>query len=57
MKLDTYVAMEVYQQKTGRELAYDEQSFHQSEPVGVKWEEDDLDAMFPKIAAKVGVQE
>ena len=52
-----YAAMEAYQQKTGRELPYDEQNSRLSEPVGVKWEEDDLDAMFPKIAAKINAQE
>ncbi len=52
-----YAAGIAYQEKTGRELPYDEQNASLSEPVGVKWEEDDLDAMFPKIAAKISAQE
>ena len=52
-----YAAMDAYQEKTGLELPYDEQNASLGEPVGVKWEEDDLDAMFPKIAAKILAQE
>ena len=48
-----YVAGEVYEQKTGREMMSEESGFLHSEPVGAKWEEDDLDALYPKIAAKI----
>ena len=50
-----YVAAEVFEEKAGREMTTQESGFiPQSEPVGVKWDEDDLDALYPKIAAKVG---
>lgn len=52
-----YAAMKAYQQKTGQELPYDEQRTSLSEPAGMKWEEDDLDAMFSRIAAKIAAQE
>lgn len=48
-----YVAGEVYEQKAGREIPSDEAMFVTSEPVGVRWEEDDLNALYPKIAAKL----
>ena len=52
-----YAAMDAYQEKTGRELPFGKQGLFPSEPVGMKWEEDDLDAMFPKIMAKINAQE
>ena len=48
-----YVAMEVYQKKTGRKMSDAEVNFSPSEPVGVKWNEGDLDTLFPKIAARI----
>ena len=47
------VAMEVYEENTGHEMPIDEPIFIPGEPVGVRWEEDDLDALYPKIAAKI----
>ena len=52
-----YVAMEAHEEVTGRELPHGAPRLSPSEPIGVKWEEDDLDAMFPKIAAKISAQE
>ncbi len=52
-----YAAMEAHEEKTGQELPHEAQGFFPRKPVGVKWEEDDLDAMFPKIAAKISAQE
>jgi len=52
-----YAAMEAHEERTGRELPHGAPRFSSSEPIGVKWEEDDLDAMFPKIAAKINAQE
>lgn len=54
-----YIGMNAYKKKTRRELPIDTayQASRRREPVGVKWEEDDLDAMFPKIVAKINVEE
>ena len=52
-----YTAMEAHEEKTGREFPHGAPRFSSGEPVGMKWEEDDLDAMFPKIAANINAQE
>jgi len=52
-----YAAMEAHEEKTGRELPRGPRGVSPRKPVGIKWEEDDLDAMFPKIAAKISDQE
>ncbi len=51
-----YVAMEVYEQKTEREFSSAESGFQSSEPAGIRWKDEDLEAMFPKIAAKIAAQ-
>ncbi len=48
-----YVAGEVYEEKAGREMPSDGAGFIPGEPAGMKWEEDDLDALYPKIAARI----
>jgi len=48
-----YAASEAYQEKTGQEMPFDEADYLPSEPAGVKWEEEDLDELFPKIAARM----
>lgn len=48
-----YAAMEAHQETAGRELDYSDFPRHPSEPVGVKWTEENLDALFPKICAKI----
>lgn len=48
-----YVAGEVYEEKTGQEISSDEADFIPDEPVGLRWEEDDLESLYPKIAAKI----
>lgn len=52
-----YAAMEAHQEKTGQELPHDVPRLKTSEPLGAKWQEEDLNAMFPKIAAKINAQE
>ncbi len=52
-----YAAMEAHEEKTGQELPHGTPRLSSSEPVGVRWEEDDLDAMFPRIAAKINAPE
>ncbi len=47
-----YVAAEVYEKKTGRELPYEEYKPEPSDPVGVKWKDEDLDGLYPKITAR-----
>lgn len=48
-----YVAMEVYEEKAGHEMPTEKIHVFVGEPVGVRWEEDDLDALYPKLAAKI----
>ena len=48
-----YAAGEAYQQKTGGEIPFDEADYLPGEPAGVQWEEEDLNGLFPKIAAKM----
>ncbi len=48
-----YAAMAAYKEKTGQELPYDEQNSRLAEPEGVRWEDAELDALFPKIMAKI----
>ena len=54
-----YVGMTAYKKKTRRNLPIDAayQASRGREPIGVKWEEDDLDAMFPRIVAKLSAEE
>ena len=52
-----YVAMEVYEEKAGHEMPTEKIHVFVGEPAGVKWKEDDLDALYPKIAAKVSGQD
>ena len=52
-----YVAMEVYEEKIGHEMPTEKIHISVSEPVGVKWKDEDLDALYPKIAARVNGQE
>ncbi len=49
-----YAAGEAYGEKTGQKIPVNALDFIPGAPVGVKWDEDDLDALYPKIAAKVG---
>ena len=49
-----YAALAAYKEKTGQEMpavGY----IHKSEPDGVQWEEADLDALFPRIVAKINL--
>ncbi len=54
-----YVGMKAYKATTGQEMPRDAacQASRLREPVGIQWEDDDLDAMFPKITAKINRQE
>ena len=52
-----YVALEVYEEKVGHEMPNEELHVSVAEPVGVRWTDDNLDALYPKIAAKVDGQE
>ncbi|MXQ06750.1 DUF4240 domain-containing protein [Alphaproteobacteria bacterium GH1-50] len=47
-----YVHLEIYEEKTGDLFPSDDLS-HPSEPVGVKWQEEKLDDMFPLLTKKV----
>lgn len=49
-----YAAMAAYQEKTGQKMPAEEYS-HESEPDGVEWNEEELDALFPRIVAKVNL--
>lgn len=51
-----YAAMAAYKEKTGQEMPI-EGYIQKSEPDGVEWDEEELDAMFPKITAKIAVEE
>jgi hypothetical protein len=46
-----YVAYEAYQRKTGQELPSIELQYP-SEPIGTKWNEDELDKLYPKLWKK-----
>lgn len=46
-----YVAREVYEEKTGKEMPDNDVNFP-NEPVGTNWDEDDLDSMFPILTKK-----
>jgi hypothetical protein len=48
-----YVSMKAYKKKPGQEMPFEQSGYLRSEPVGVKWMEEDLDDLFPKIAAKM----
>jgi len=48
-----YAASEAYQEKTGQEMLFDAADNLPNEPVGVKWAEEDLGGLFPKIAARM----
>ena len=52
-----YVAMEVYEEKVGHEMPTENVHVFADKPVGERWEDDNLDALFPKIAAKIKSQE
>ncbi len=60
-----YVGGRVYKNKTGQEMpeeaiSAEKMAAAQLEPAGprgTRWEEDELDALFPRIAAKIAVEE
>ena len=47
-----YVAVEVFEKKTGEDFP-DTGIRYAAEPEGSRWEEEDLDGMFPRLTAKV----
>ncbi len=49
-----YVADEAYKIRTGKDIDYQAAGFARTlrEPAGEKWEEEDLDTMFPRLAVK-----
>ena len=47
-----YVAMNAYQELTGKELPTKEQSVDSAGPEGIRWKEEDLEQLFPKLCAK-----
>lgn len=48
-----YVAVDAYTAKTGEEFPYDKLTVtHPSEPAGERWEEDQLESMYPKLCKK-----
>ena len=53
-----YVADRAYEKVTGHEIPLGESdsSLIGRDPVGVRWEEDELDAMLPRISAKIDTQ-
>ncbi len=48
-----YSIYEAYEESTGAEMPINALTFP-ADPVGDEWEEDDLEAMFPNLAAKYG---
>ena len=48
-----YAIYEAYEELTGNEIPTYNIKFP-TEPEGEEWEEEDLDSMFPKLAAKYG---
>ncbi|MCP4214258.1 MAG: DUF4240 domain-containing protein [bacterium] len=47
----SYVALEVYREKTGQELPANDIQFP-DDPVGEEWDEDDVEKLYPKLANK-----
>jgi hypothetical protein len=54
LELFGYVALELHQRKTGRDLDRD-MSTESAEPAGDQWEEADLPRLFPKLARVYGI--
>lgn len=52
-----YAAMQAYEEKTGRELVTTYPANESPEPVGKRWKDEELDDLFPKIAAKIQAYE
>ena len=52
-----YVAAEVYEEIAGHEMPTEGIHVFVSEPVGRRWEDDNLEALYPKIAARISQQE
>ena len=48
-----YAPMKTYEQKTGQELIVTRPAGGPGEPAGKRWEEGELDDLYPKIAAKI----
>ena len=48
-----YVIYEAYEELTGKEMPFADIDYP-DDPAGHSWEEDDLEKMFPKLAAKYG---
>ena len=49
-----YAIDEAYEELTGEEMPINEDIDWPDEPVGNEWKEDDLESMYPKLAAKYG---
>ena len=51
-----YAAMEAYEKKTGREMPDEGYQPWPEGPGGTKWSDENLDALYPKITAKINAQ-
>ncbi|MEZ4927039.1 MAG: DUF4240 domain-containing protein [Saprospiraceae bacterium] len=49
-----YLAMTVYEKKTGHEMPMNQETNYSSEPSGEQWDEDELESLLPKLSQKHG---